>query len=76
RDVNNMRRYYGQIAPSLLQTQYAKEIWALFEEANLTPNTVLSATFEESDELADLDSVLDEIQAAEYEEFDRLERIK
>ena len=26
RDVNNMRRYYGRLAPELLDTQYAKEI--------------------------------------------------
>ena len=51
-------------------------MWALFEEANLTPNSTLTGEFEDSDELADVDSILDEIQAAEYEEFDRLERIK
>ena len=76
RDVNNIRRYYGEFAPSILKTQYAKEMWALFEEANLTPNSTLTGEFEDSDELADVDSILDEIQAAEYEEFDRLERIK
>ena len=37
RDVNNMRRYYGQFAPALLHTQYAKEMWALFADANLKP---------------------------------------
>ena len=51
-------------------------MWALFEEANLTPNSTLTGEFEDSDELTDVDSILDEIQAAEYEEFDRLERIK
>ena len=76
RDVNNIRRYYAQFAPSLLNSHYAKEMWALFEEASLTPNTVLSGEFEDSNESADVDAVLDEIQAAEYEEFDRLERIK
>ncbi len=76
RDVNNIRRYYAQFAPSLLNTHYAKEMWALFEEASLTPNTVLSGELEDSNESADVDAVLDEIQAAEYEEFDRLERIK
>ncbi|TMP34120.1 serine protein kinase RIO, partial [Pseudoalteromonas citrea] len=56
RDVNNMRRYYGEFAPSLLKTQYAKEIWALFEEASLTPNTTLSGEFEDSTEAADVDA--------------------
>ncbi|TMP77530.1 serine protein kinase RIO, partial [Pseudoalteromonas ruthenica] len=35
RDVNNMRRYYGEYAPALRHTNYAKEMWALFEEGNL-----------------------------------------
>ena len=47
RDVNNMRRYYGEFAPSLLYTQYAKEMWALFEEGNLTPNSLLTGEFED-----------------------------
>lgn len=35
RDVNNMTQYYGQYAPELLKTQYAKEMWALFEAGQL-----------------------------------------
>ena len=75
RDVNNMRRYYGEFAPALLHTQYAKEMWALFEEANLTPNSTLTGEFEDDSENADVDSVLEEIQAAREEEIERLERI-
>jgi RIO kinase 1 len=76
RDVNNMRRYYGQFAPALLHTQYAKEMWELFEDANLTPHSVLSGEFEDDGEAADVDSVLDEIQAAFDEEQERKERIR
>ena len=76
RDVNNMRRYYGQFAPALLHTQYAKEMWALFADANLTPHSVLSGEFEDDGEAADVDSVLDEIQAAFDEEQERKERIR
>ena len=75
RDVNNMTTYYGQFAPELLETQYAKEIWALFEEGNLTPQTELTGYFEEEAELANVDTVLDEIKAAFAEEQERLERI-
>ncbi|MBW4966360.1 serine protein kinase RIO [Pseudoalteromonas sp. CR1] len=75
RDVNNMRRYYSEFAPELLNTQYAKEMWALFEEANLTPNSILTGEFEDNSEEADVDSVLDEIQAAADEEQERLARI-
>ncbi|WP_404340270.1 PA4780 family RIO1-like protein kinase [Pseudoalteromonas mariniglutinosa] len=75
RDVNNMRRYYGEFAPALLASQYAKEMWALFESAHLTVNTSLTGLFEDSSKLADVDSVLDEIQAAKEEEQQRQERI-
>lgn len=76
RDVNNMRRYYGEFAPALLHTQYAKEMWALFEEGNLTPNSTLTGEFEDSGDNADVDSVLEEIQAAMEEEQERRERIR
>lgn len=75
RDVNNMRRYYSEFAPELKHTQYAKEMWALFEEAKLTPNSILTGEFEDDSEDADVDSVLDEIQAAADEEQARLARM-
>lgn len=75
RDVNNMRRYYGEFAPQLLQTNYAKEMWALFEEGNLTPHSTLTGEFEDDDEDADVGAILEEIQAAEDEEKERLARI-
>lgn len=76
RDVNNMTTYYGQFAPELLETQYAKEIWALFEEGNLTPDTELTGCFTEDAELADVDTVMEEIKAAFAEEQERLERLR
>ena len=75
RDVNNMRNYYGMFAPELLETKYAKEIWALFEAGKLTPDTELTGEFEEPTEAADVDSVLQEIKDAFEEEQDRLARI-
>jgi RIO kinase 1 len=76
RDVNNMRRYYGEFAPMLLDTQYAKEMWALFEEGKLTANSVLTGEFEDDSDSADVDSVLEEIKAVIQEEQDRQELIK
>lgn len=75
RDVNNMRNYYGMFAPELLETKYAKEMWALFEAGKLTADTELTGHFEEPTEEADVDSVLQEIQDAYEEEQDRLARI-
>ncbi len=76
RDVNNMTHYYGQYAPQLLQTRYAKEIWALFEDGQLHPETELSGEFEESGDLADVDAVLLEIKEALAEEQNRQERLR
>ncbi len=38
RDVNNMTSYYGQFAPELLGSKYAKEMWALYEDGKLHPD--------------------------------------
>jgi RIO kinase 1 len=76
RDVNNMTTYYGQYAPELLNTQFAKEMWALYEEGNLHSDVELTGHFEESDELADVDAVLEEINAVMLEEQMRKERIQ
>ncbi|RRJ82428.1 PA4780 family RIO1-like protein kinase [Aestuariirhabdus litorea] len=76
RDLNNMRDYYGQYAPELLETQYAKEIWALYEAGELTPDSELSGRFKESQKAADVDAVLLEIKAAFAAEQARLQRLR
>jgi len=76
RDVGNMTEYYGQYAPDLLRTNYAKEMWALFEDGDLTPDTVLTGLFEESTESADVDSVMHEIRSVLADERKRQERLE
>ena len=76
RDVNNMTSYYGQYAPELLHTQYAKEIWALYEDGELNPEVELTGKFKESEEAADVDVVMQEIKAAFEEEQERQERLR
>jgi len=76
RDVNNMRSYYGQYAPQLFKTQYAKEMWSLFEEGKLTPDTPLTGLFEEDNTAADVDAVMLEIKAALEEEEERQARLR
>nr|WP_198926678.1 PA4780 family RIO1-like protein kinase [Vibrio genomosp. F10] len=76
RDVNNIRDYYGQFAPELLATEYAKEIWAIFEKGDLKPDTELTGTFVEQDIEADLAAIMKEIDDARSEERFRRERIK
>ncbi|CUU24962.1 serine/threonine protein kinase [Duffyella gerundensis] len=71
RDVNNITAYYGQFAPQLLTTRYAKEIWLLYEDGKLTPETVLTGTFTEQEHKVDMDSLMDEIITAEDEYYER-----
>lgn len=71
RDVNNITAYYGQFAPQLLQTRYAKEIWLLYEDGKLTPETPLTGLFVEENHTVDMDSLMDEIIAAEDEFYER-----
>ncbi len=75
RDVNKLRDYYSEFAPELATTEYAKEMWALFETGELKPNTVLTGEFEDDGETADVDSVMREIAEAIKEEQERLARI-
>ncbi|AJI94619.1 RIO1 family protein [Yersinia ruckeri] len=76
RDVGNMTSYYGQYAPELLGRKYAKEMWALYEDGKLRPDTQLTGHFEESAHAADVESVLDEIKAVIAEEEERLRSIQ
>jgi RIO kinase 1 len=78
RDVDNITRFYSQFAPELSETRYGEEMWALFSEGELKPETPLSGFFDGPTEDADVDSVLDEIKAVlaeEQEERERLERL-
>lgn len=75
RDVNKITEYYAQFAPELLDTRYSKEMWALYEDGELKPETELTGEFEDDDEAADVDSVLSEIKAVLAEERERQERL-
>ncbi len=75
RDVERITTYYAQYAPALEGTQYAKEIWALYEEGALSPDVELTGLFVDNTPDADVDTVLRVIQAAQEEEDERRQRI-
>ena len=76
RDVNNLRGYFGQFAPALLATQYAEEIWALYEHGNLHPETELTGRYECTLPEVDLEGVMREIDDARDEEAARQLRLQ
>ena len=71
RDVGNMAAYFGRFAPELKTTQYAKEMWALYEAGNLNADVELTGHFVEEQSDADVDAVLREIEAVRAEEMRR-----
>lgn len=74
RDVNNMRSYFGQFAPELLTTEYAREMWSLYEKGQLHAESRLTGHFARSEINADVDSVLSVIDSALKEQFEMMER--
>jgi len=75
RDVDNLRRFFGQFAPALLATAYGPEIWSLYQRGMLQPDTPLTGHFEPEHASVDLRAVLREIEAAREEEAERLLRM-
>ena len=62
RDVNNMRATFGRAAPELLETQYAHELWKLYEAGELTPDSLLTGRFAHDPTAPDVDAVLHQIE--------------
>jgi RIO kinase 1 len=71
RDVDNLAAYFGQFAPELLVTSYAKEIWHLYESGELQPETILTGRFEKSEKTANVHIVLREIEDSRKEALAR-----
>lgn len=74
RDVNNMRATFGLAAPELLETEYAREIWKLYEASELQPDTVLTGRFARSSAVADVNAVLSHIEEERREAEERQRR--
>jgi RIO kinase 1 len=58
RDVNNIRGTLGRFAPDLVGTAFAREMWALFEQGELTADSRLTGVFARDETTADTDAVL------------------
>ena len=71
RDVSNLANFFGAVAPELLNSQYGKEIWGLYEAGLLTPETPLTGRVPEPTEPVDVEAVIEEIELARLEEEDR-----
>lgn len=76
RDVNNITQYFSNFAPELINTRYGDEIWSLYVEGNLQPDTALTGIYNEPNRATNIDTVMLEIKATIAEEEARLARAK
>jgi len=64
RDVDNLKHYLGRFASQLARTQYGREIWGLYQDGQLRPDSTLTGRSKKARRRADTASVIEEIQAA------------
>jgi RIO kinase 1 len=76
RDVNNLRSTLGRFAPDLLATEFAREMWALFEKGELRPESLLTGVFALDETAVDPDGVMLVIDDAREEEMQRRLRME
>jgi len=76
RDVDNLRRFFGRVAPELLATDYGKEIWAEYQAGTLVAGMELTGHFEADESRVDLEDVMREIDDARLEEAARISRMQ
>jgi len=74
RDVNRMRDFFGQFAPELLETRYGQEIWDLYEQGELDPETRLTGMYQGDTENADVTDLMAVVDAVKTEEAERVAR--
>jgi RIO kinase 1 len=67
RDVTNITATLGRFAPELLTTQYAAEMWALFELGELKPETPLTGIFVNDEPAPDVEEIMVAIDEAREE---------
>ena len=71
RDVNNIRNTLGRFAPELLETEFAREMWSLFEQGELKADSELTGRFARDETQVDPDAVMAVIDDAREEALQR-----
>jgi RIO kinase 1 len=71
RDVNNIRGTLGRYASELLETEFAREMWAQFEQGELTADSTLTGVFARDEIAADAAAVLLAVEDAREEALQR-----
>ena len=67
RDLLQLAAFFGRAAPEIKKTNYAKEIWQLYRNGKLHPDSDLTGHFTDSSRAANVGEVLAEIDEAREE---------
>jgi RIO kinase 1 len=67
RDVNNMRTTFGRSAPELLSTDYALELWSIYQSGELRSNTALTGRYVHDPRRPDVEGILEHIETERRE---------
>jgi len=67
RDVHNIRNSLARFAPDLKTTHFGEEMWSLYQQGKLKPDTILTGQFVFDETTADVDDVLLTIEDARQE---------
>jgi RIO kinase 1 len=71
RDVNNIRDSLGRFAPELMETEFAREMWAQFEQGELSADSTLTGVFARDEAIVNPDTVLLAVEDAREEALQR-----
>ncbi|MDQ6680259.1 MAG: serine protein kinase RIO [Pseudomonadota bacterium] len=76
RDIDNLRNFFGRVAPELLASDYGHEIWDLYQRGALSVEAALSGRFEHKRGPVDVAGVLREVDDARFEDAARRLRLQ
>ncbi len=76
RDVDNLRGFFGQFAPELLNTDFGLEIWELYQRGTLDNDVALTGRFVRQTGAVDVGGLMREIDDARAEDAARRLRMQ
>jgi RIO kinase 1 len=71
RDVNNITQTLGRFDPDLLTTDFAAEMWSLFEQGELKPESKLTGVFIKDETSVNVEDIIEVIEDAREEAIRR-----
>lgn len=71
RDVDNLTSFLARFAPELAELRFGPEMWAMYEEGKLRPDSKLTGRWRAPQQRVEIGAVVGEIRAVDAEERQR-----